>query len=132
MTAAIFLARFRRSVALIDDGASRAALIPRSHNHPAFPGGIKGKELLRRMRCQLQELGVAIESGKAESITRSPEEGRLHVGAHQTWAVATRSCQLVCAIGCPRCPTPPISCAAASFGSVRSAMATKSRTAGSR
>jgi thioredoxin reductase (NADPH) len=87
MTAAIFLARFRRSVVLLDDGASRAALIPRSHNHPAFPGGIEGEELLRRMRCQLQELGVTIETGKAESITESAEDGRLNVSVHRTWNV---------------------------------------------
>jgi thioredoxin reductase (NADPH) len=67
MTAAIFLARLRRSVALVDDGASRAALIPRSHNHPAFPGGINGEELLRRMRQQLDELGVAIQPGTASA-----------------------------------------------------------------
>jgi thioredoxin reductase (NADPH) len=87
MTAAIFLARFRRSVVVIDDGASRAALIPRSHNHPAFPGGIEGEELLRRMRCQLQEFGVTIQAGKAESITSGAEDGRLRVGAHCTWSV---------------------------------------------
>jgi thioredoxin reductase (NADPH) len=85
MTAAIFLARFRRSVVLVDDGESRAALIPRSHNHPAFPGGIEGKELLRRMRCQLQEFGVAIETGKVESITRSVEGEQWHVGANRIW-----------------------------------------------
>ena len=34
LTAAIYLARFRRRVILVDGGESRAALIPRSHNHP--------------------------------------------------------------------------------------------------
>jgi thioredoxin reductase (NADPH) len=52
LTAALFLARFRRSVVVLDDGASRAALIPRSHNLPAFPSGIAREALLRRMRCQ--------------------------------------------------------------------------------
>jgi thioredoxin reductase (NADPH) len=85
MTAAIFLARFRRSVVLIDDGESRAALIPRSHNHPAFPGGINGEELLWRMRCQLHELGITIEAGKVESLMTNTD-GLLRVGAHQTWS----------------------------------------------
>ena len=92
MTAAIFLARFRRSVVLVDDGASRAALIPRSHNHPAFPGGINGEELLRRMRCQLRELGVAIEAGKAEAdrTKRRPGAGRRHGGArHGSFSLAS-------------------------------------------
>src|SRR3954454_24613158 len=84
MTAAIFLARFRRSVVVLDDGASRAALIPRSHNHPAFPGGIEGVELLRRMRCQLEEFRVPVEAGKAESVLRK-QSGLLQVKAKQAW-----------------------------------------------
>src|SRR5687768_8271186 len=84
MTAAIFLARFRRSVVVLDDGASRAALIPRSHNHPAFPGGIQGEELLRRMRCQLRDLAVPIEAGTTRSIARA-EGGGIRVGASRVW-----------------------------------------------
>ena len=84
MTAAIFLARFRRSVVVLDDGASRAALIPRSHNHPAFPGGIAGGDLLSRMRSQLRELGLSIEAGAAESVGREAD-GQLRVCASRTW-----------------------------------------------
>ena len=75
MTAAIFLARFRRSVVVLDDGASRAALIPRSHNHPAFPGGIEGEELLRRMRRQLRELGRADRSRPRSRASRGKRTG---------------------------------------------------------
>jgi thioredoxin reductase (NADPH) len=57
LTAAIFLARFRRRAVVFDDRSSRAALIPRSHNHPAFPDGIGGPMLLQRMREQLAALG---------------------------------------------------------------------------
>ena len=46
LTAAIYLARYRRSVAVYDTGHSRAALIPKSHNYPGFPHGISGRELL--------------------------------------------------------------------------------------
>jgi thioredoxin reductase (NADPH) len=83
MTAAIFLARFRRSVVVLNDGASRAALIPRSHNHPAFPGGIAGEALLQRMRRQLQELAVPIESGTAESASRV--DAGLCVRTNKAW-----------------------------------------------
>jgi thioredoxin reductase (NADPH) len=58
MTAAIFLARFRRDIVLLDSGDSRAQWIPRSHNHPAFPDGISGDELLDRMRTQMAGFGV--------------------------------------------------------------------------
>lgn len=60
MTAAIYLARYRRRVAVIDAGNSRAALIPRSHNHPGYPDGIHGPELLEKMRVQMTRFGVAV------------------------------------------------------------------------
>lgn len=45
LTAAIYLARFRRTVALLDGGLSRASRIPVSHNYPGFPQGISGDGL---------------------------------------------------------------------------------------
>jgi len=68
LTAAIYLARFRRSFAVIDAGGSRADWIPRSHNHPGFPGGIGGKALLGRMRRQAQAYGADIRAGRVESL----------------------------------------------------------------
>lgn len=50
LTAAIYLARFMRRAAVLDSGASRASLIPISHNYPGFPEGISGGELLDRHR----------------------------------------------------------------------------------
>lgn len=47
LTAAIYLARFHLSVLLVDGGRSRAAMIPVTHNHPGFSGGIAGSELWR-------------------------------------------------------------------------------------
>ena len=61
LTAAIFLARFRRRVRVLEDGQSRARLIPRTHNHPAFPDGIQGDVLLARMREQLARFGPVPE-----------------------------------------------------------------------
>jgi thioredoxin reductase (NADPH) len=63
MTAAIYLARLNRRIVIVDSGESRASLIPRSHNHPAFPDGIQGDELLRRMKLQLQNLRVELIRG---------------------------------------------------------------------
>ena len=68
LTAAIYLARFRRSFCVVDAGGSRAAWIPRSHNHPGFPGGIGGKTLLARMRRQAEAYGADIRSGEVESL----------------------------------------------------------------
>lgn len=58
LTAAIYLARYRRSVLVFDTGATRAAWIPKSRNCPGFPHGVGGPELLERMREQARTFGV--------------------------------------------------------------------------
>jgi thioredoxin reductase (NADPH) len=67
---AIYLTRFRRNVCVVDAGASRAALIPRSHNLPGFPDGIPGPELLARMEQQLRELGVFVLRAEVRALER--------------------------------------------------------------
>ena len=68
LTAAIYLARFRRSFRVIDSGGSRAAWIPRTRNHPGFPDGVVGKTLLARMRRQAEKYGAQIASGRVETL----------------------------------------------------------------
>jgi thioredoxin reductase len=68
LMAAIYLARFERQVLVVDAGASRAALIPRSHNFPAFAHGISGAELLVRMREQVATLGVHLVDGPSRHL----------------------------------------------------------------
>ncbi|MBR7621284.1 NAD(P)/FAD-dependent oxidoreductase [Phenylobacterium sp. 20VBR1] len=68
LTAAIYLARFRRQVLVLHDGDSRAAWIPRSHNHPGFPGGIVGTDLLDRIRRQAEAFGARIESAQVTGL----------------------------------------------------------------
>jgi thioredoxin reductase (NADPH) len=72
LTAAIYLARLNRKVLILDSRQSRASLIPRSHNHPAFPNGIEGPELLERMRAQLRKYGVEINRSIVQRIERRP------------------------------------------------------------
>ena len=74
LMAAIYLARFRRDVVVVDGGASRAALIPRSHNLPGFPNGIRGHELLSRMERQVQELGVPIVRSSVTSLEKREKD----------------------------------------------------------
>jgi len=68
LTAAIYLARFRRKFMLIDAGQSRASWIPRTHNHPGFPDGVNGNELLGRMRTQLAGHGGSARQGTVTSL----------------------------------------------------------------
>ncbi|WP_191057684.1 NAD(P)/FAD-dependent oxidoreductase [Geminicoccus harenae] len=75
LTAAIYLARFRRRCLLVDTGASRASWIPVSHNHPGFPDGIPGTELLARMRRQAQRYGAELVLGRVERLEAKPDGG---------------------------------------------------------
>ncbi|MEJ5976663.1 NAD(P)/FAD-dependent oxidoreductase [Novosphingobium sp. PS1R-30] len=70
LTAAIYLARFRLRVEMLDAGKSRAAMIPRTHNHAGYPGGIPGSELLGRMRDQASEFGAVVRSALVERLER--------------------------------------------------------------
>lgn len=60
LTAATYLARFRRDIVVLDGGRSRARWIPASHNCPGFPFGVGGDELLARYRTHAQEYGAVI------------------------------------------------------------------------
>jgi thioredoxin reductase (NADPH) len=68
LTAALYLARFRRRILVIDACQSRASLIPLSHNYPGFPQGVSGVELLRRLREQAAHYGVSAQHGTADSL----------------------------------------------------------------
>ena len=77
LTAAIYLARFRRRVVVYDRGGSRAALIPVSHNHAGFPEGIAGPELLERMAAQGAKYGVEVRIGDIGAVTAEGDDWRL-------------------------------------------------------
>ena len=68
LTAAIYLARFRRRIAVYDAGRSRATYIPQTRNYPGFPDGISGDELLARLRAQAERYGARIVGGAVEAI----------------------------------------------------------------
>jgi thioredoxin reductase (NADPH) len=71
LTAAIYLARFRRRIKLIDAGASRMLSIPTSHNYPGFAAGIHGRDLLQRLRAQAEHYGAAVTRGVVERLEQS-------------------------------------------------------------
>lgn len=73
LTAAIYLARYRRRFLVIDAGAPRAAWIPLSHNHAGFPDGVTGMDLLARMRAQAKRYGAGVERGCVASLRKSGE-----------------------------------------------------------
>jgi len=92
LTAAIYLRRFTRNVALVDKGNSRLGWIPVSHNYPGFPDGINGQLLLDQLRCQLGKYGghvipgeitgLRIEDGLFVADSCSPEGDLTLLRAH--------------------------------------------------
>jgi thioredoxin reductase (NADPH) len=70
LTAAIYLTRYHLSIRVVDAGKSRASLIPCTHNHAGYPGGISGKELIARMTEQAQMYGAAIVAGRVTRLDR--------------------------------------------------------------
>jgi thioredoxin reductase (NADPH) len=70
LMAAVYLARFRRRILLVDAGQSRAALIPKSHNYPGLPEGITGPEMLENLREQAQRYGTRIQRGTVSDLAR--------------------------------------------------------------
>ena len=82
LTAAIYLARFNLLIRVVDDGNSRCATIPRTHNHAGYPGGIAGTELLDRMRRQAAEFGVHVTDARVETMRRVGDDRfELEIGA---------------------------------------------------
>jgi thioredoxin reductase (NADPH) len=68
LTAAIYLSRYRRCVALVDSGESRASLIPTSQNYPGF-AGIGGPELLERLRAQATRYEASLQTDRISNLS---------------------------------------------------------------
>ena len=71
LTAAIYLARYHRRVAVYDSRNSRAGLIPESHNYPGFPDGISGDRLLASLAKQAAHYGVVVVESTVKSLQPS-------------------------------------------------------------
>ena len=132
LTAATYLARFRRRILLLDAGSPRAALIPTTHNFPGFPKGVSGEELLALLREQASVHGVEVTEARVDSIERRPD-GFSACAGDRSWDARN----VILATGVRETNIPispgfvmqrsPVSCAG-----VRSAMDSKSPTRRSR
>lgn len=70
LTAATYLARYRRRVVVVHDGESRAQRIPLAHNVPGFPQGIAGPELIGRLTEQAERYGAELRAGRVSRLVR--------------------------------------------------------------
>lgn len=99
LAAALYLARFRRRVLVVDEGKSRAAKIPCSHNYPGFPEGVVGAELVALMKQQAQRHGARFSTGRVETLSR--EAADRHAPFIATWQSGeqTRAGHVILATG---------------------------------
>lgn len=88
LVAATYLKRFHRDVAIVDEGRSRAALIPKSHNIPGFPRGISGSRMLGRMRDHAKKMRVQVHADRIVSLHRSGDVFHAH-GDDGAWRART-------------------------------------------
>lgn len=80
LTAAVYLARFRRRIVIVDAAGSRLRVIPTSHNTPGFAGGIHGPEVLERLREHAAHYGVSVDGGHVDQLQQC-ENGNFSVYA---------------------------------------------------
>jgi thioredoxin reductase (NADPH) len=73
LTAALYLARFKRRFLVVDSGAARASSIPTSHNVPFFAEGIGGPAILARTRAAAEQYDADIRSGTVTDLQKQPD-----------------------------------------------------------
>jgi thioredoxin reductase (NADPH) len=85
LTAALYLARYRRDVMVLHDGQSRALRIPLTHNAPAFPEGIVGVDLIERMTRHATDYGAKIAEAEIVAAQQTAEGFALTASDGRTW-----------------------------------------------
>lgn len=69
LTAALYLARYRRRTLVLHDGRSRALGAPMAWNVPGFPDGISGADLVARLTDQAGRYGAEIELARVDCLS---------------------------------------------------------------
>lgn len=70
LLAATYLSRFRRRVLLVHNNASRAALIPRSHNYPGYADGVSGPAILADLHAQAARYNIEVVEHTVTTLAR--------------------------------------------------------------
>jgi thioredoxin reductase (NADPH) len=91
LTAAIYLARYHLDTLVVDGGKSRASWIPCTRNVSGFPDGVKGTDLLERMRTQACKYGAKVETEFVTKLERDADTGLFTA----TWGSGERTTRTV-------------------------------------
>ena len=95
LTAATYLVRFHRRIAVVDAGESRARWIPTSHNFPGYPSGIGGHALLAKLCEQAEGHGATITPGRITALHREHDLFVASDDQGRQW----RACRVLLATG---------------------------------
>ncbi len=85
LSAALYAARFCRSVLVLHDGHSRAWRIARTYNVPGFDDGITGPELVARMTRHASHYGAQFVDARVTSAKRRNGFFELADAVGRTW-----------------------------------------------
>jgi thioredoxin reductase (NADPH) len=85
LSAAIYLARAKREVLLIDNGKSMARWEPDVQNYLGFPDGVAGTDLLSRGREQAENYGAQFTDDSIAELRHAPQNVFHVVGEHHVY-----------------------------------------------
>ena len=85
LTAALYMARFRRKVLVLHDGSARALRIPKTHNAPGFPDGVTGPDLIARMSEHATGFGAEVAEAEIVSAQQNGDLFELLSGDGRSW-----------------------------------------------
>jgi thioredoxin reductase (NADPH) len=86
---AVYLARFKRSCAVVDAGNSRLLAIPKTRNVVGFPDGINGAELLGLVRQQAERYRVPLHQSLVRGLSALDGGGFEASDGETTWRART-------------------------------------------
>lgn len=89
LTAAIYLARFRRNCLVVDAGHSRLNLIAWTRNVLGFPDGIAGTDLLARIQQHAARFNVPVTAGCVQALAALDGGGFEASDGHNRWQART-------------------------------------------
>ena len=81
LSAAVYLARLRRSVTVVDDRSGRSLWSQVNRNYLGFPDGIEALDLRQRGREQAARYGVTFLAGTVSALERDGQDFRARVDA---------------------------------------------------
>ncbi|MDB5698254.1 MAG: hypothetical protein JWN69_1058 [Alphaproteobacteria bacterium] len=89
LSAALYMARFKRRILVIHDARARALRIPKTHNAPGFDEGVSGRELIDRMMRHAVLYGALVEEEHVSSAEASNGMFVLRSAEGREWQART-------------------------------------------